>query len=96
MLSLQDPETQHEPKNKQWIWLAIDIATGQIAGFHVGGRKRKDAKKLWLSLPGVYRQCAVCYSDYWQAYEKVIPKKRHKAVGKKAVRQITLNGVIVL
>jgi IS1 family transposase len=31
---------------------------------------------------GVYRQCAVVYTDFWQAYEKVIPSKRHKAVGK--------------
>lgn len=71
-------------KNKKWIWLAIDVASGQIVGFHVGGRKRKDAKKLWASLPGVYRQCAVCYTDYWEAYEKVIPQNRHKAVGKKS------------
>ncbi|MBD2006912.1 MULTISPECIES: IS1 family transposase, partial [Cyanophyceae] len=33
-------------------------------------------------LPSIYRQCAVCYTDYWAAYEQVIPSKRHKAVGK--------------
>jgi IS1 family transposase len=33
-------------------------------------------------LPPVYRQCAVCYSDFWQAYEAVLPSKRHHAVGK--------------
>jgi IS1 family transposase len=33
-------------------------------------------------LPPVYRQCAVCYTDFWQAYEQVIPSKRHLAVGK--------------
>jgi len=68
--------------NKQWIWLAIDRNSGQIVGFHVGGRGRADAEKLWKSLPGVYRQCAVCYSDYWEAYEKVFPECRHRAVGK--------------
>ncbi len=26
--------------------------------------------------------CAVCYTDFWQAYEQVIPSKRHRAVGK--------------
>ena len=30
----------------------------------------------------VDRQCAVCYSDFWEAYERVIPSKRHRAVGK--------------
>ena len=34
------------------------------------------------SLPAVYRQCAVCYTDFWEAYKKVFPSKRHKAVGK--------------
>jgi IS1 family transposase len=30
----------------------------------------------------VYRQCAVCYTDFWEAYEQVLPTKRHRAVGK--------------
>ena len=34
------------------------------------------------SLPGVYRQCAVCYTDFWSAYELVFPDSRHKSVGK--------------
>lgn len=69
-------------KNKKWIWLAIDRTTKQIVGFHVGNRTRNDAKKLWKFLPGVYRQCAVCFTDYWESYEKVIPKCRHRPVGK--------------
>ena len=28
------------------------------------------------------RQCAVCYTDIGSAYAQVIPKNRHKAVGK--------------
>ncbi len=39
---------------------------------------------LWNSLPPVYRQCAVCYTDFWAAYQKVIPPKRHEAVGKES------------
>ncbi len=37
-------------------------------------------------VPGVYRQCAVCYTDFWEAYEQVIPKSRHRAVGKSSGR----------
>jgi insertion element IS1 protein InsB len=70
-------------KNKQWIWLAIDRATKQIVGFHIGGRTKADARTLWNSLPGVYRQCAVCFTDFWEAYKQVIPQGRHRAVGKK-------------
>jgi insertion element IS1 protein InsB len=51
-------------------------------GVHLGDRSREGARKLWQSLPSVYRQCAVCYSDFWEADEQVIPSKRHKAVGK--------------
>ena len=69
-------------KKKRWIWLAFDRNSGQIAGFHIGNRTRRDAKKLWKSLPGVYRQCAVCHSDFLEAYEKVIPENRHRPSGK--------------
>lgn len=69
-------------QNKQWIWFALDEHTREIVGVFVGDRSRKSAKALWQSLPPVYRQCAVCYTDFWQAYEQVIPSKRHRAVGK--------------
>ena len=46
-----------------------------------GDRSRQSAKKLWASLPGVYRQCAVAYTDFWESYKTVIPSKRHRAVG---------------
>jgi IS1 family transposase len=62
--------------------LALDIDTKEIVGVFVGDRSRKGARQLWCSLPPVYRQCAVCYSDFWEAYEQVIPSKRHKKVGK--------------
>lgn len=68
--------------NKQWIWLAIDKTTREIVGVYVGERSEKGAKGLWNSLPPVYRQCAVCYTDFWSSYQKVLPDVRHKAVGK--------------
>ena len=70
--------------NKVWIWLAIDRATGEIVGVYIGSRDKKGAQGLWGSLPAVYRQCAVCYSDFWAAYAEVIPSKRHKAVNKQS------------
>lgn len=45
-------------------------------------RSSQSAKQLWQSLPPVYRQCAICYTDFWEAYEQILPSKRHKAVGK--------------
>ena len=68
--------------NKQWVWLALDTRTREIVGCHIGDRSKDSALALWQSMPGVYRQCAVIYTDYWDAYQAVLPRKRHYAVGK--------------
>lgn len=68
--------------HKVWVWLAIDIESREIVGVFIGDRSRRSAQQLWQSLPPVYRQCAVCFTDFWEAYEQVIPSKRHQAVSK--------------
>jgi len=70
--------------NKQWVWLALDVATREIVGCYIGDRSGDSARGLWESMPGVYRQCAVIYADYWDAYTTVLPSKRHVAVGKES------------
>ncbi len=67
---------------QQWIWLALDRKTREIVGVFLGDRSRQSAKKWWDSLPGVYHQCAISYTDFWEAYETVFPSTRHRAVGK--------------
>jgi IS1 family transposase len=69
---------------KVYIWLAIDRTTREIIGCYLGDRSRQSAKKLWASLPGVYRQCAVTYTDFWEAYKTVIPSKCHRPVRKES------------
>ena len=69
-------------KNKQWIWLALDIETKEIVGVYVGNRSCDGASGLWCSLPALYRQCAVCYTDFWSAYNQIFPELRHRAVSK--------------
>ena len=53
--------------NKQWILLAIDVSTKEIVGVYIGKRYQAGAQGLWDSLPPVYRQCAVSYTDFWSA-----------------------------
>ena len=67
---------------KQWIWLAIDRDTRECVGCFVGSRDRAGAQGLWCSLPGVYRQCAVAYTDFWASYDEVFPDTRHRSAGK--------------
>lgn len=68
--------------NKQWVWLAIHRDTRECVGCFVGSRDRTGAQGLWDSLPAVYRQCAVAYTDFWAAYDEAFPATRHRAVGK--------------
>jgi len=68
---------------KVWIWLAIDKETRECVGCFIGDRSRSSAQGLWASLPSVYRQCAVAYTDFWEAYNSVFPQNRHRAVAKK-------------
>lgn len=68
--------------NKEWVWLALDTETREIIGAHVGSRDKGSAQQLWNSLPKVYRQCAVIYTDDWDAYGAVLPPKRHRVVRK--------------
>lgn len=64
----------------------MDETTREIVGVYIGARSRQGAYGLWQSLPAVYRQCAICYTDFWDAYQQVIPTKRHRAVGKESGR----------
>ena len=68
--------------NKRWVWLALDVVTRELVGCHIGDRSKDSALALWQSMPGVYRQCAVIYTDHWEAYKAVLPSNRHHAVGK--------------
>ncbi len=68
--------------NEQWVWLALDAVTREIVGLHIGDRSGDCAKALWNSMPPIYRQCAVLYTDRWSAYPTVLPSKRHRPVDK--------------
>lgn len=68
--------------NQQWVWLALDAQTREIIGVHIGDRSAASAQALWDSIPPVYRQCAVIYTDHWSAYDSVLPSKRHQSVDK--------------
>ena len=68
--------------DKQWVWIALDVDTREVVGCYIGDRTRRAARRLWQSMPAVYRQCATVYTDYWESYVGVIPTHRHRAVGK--------------
>lgn len=68
--------------DEQWVWLALDAATREIVGLHIGDRSGESAIALWRSMPAIYRQCAVIYTDRWNAYLTAVPSTRHRPVDK--------------
>lgn len=70
--------------NKQWIWIALDVATRQVAAFHVGPRDRDAARQLWQKIPACYREKAKFYTDLYEPYVGVIPERQHQRVIKQS------------
>lgn len=67
--------------HKRWVWLAKARHPAQIIAYAIGDRSEKTCRLLWRRIPQGYRQ-ALCYTDLWEAYNKVIPLEQHRAVGK--------------
>lgn len=55
--------------------------TRQVVAVVIGDRSAKSCWKLWRKIPKVFRQ-GHCYTDLWEAYQKIIPNENHTAVGK--------------
>jgi IS1 family transposase len=67
--------------NKRWLWTVMCRRTRQIIAFVIGDRSEKTCRRLWNKVPEAYRGC-LSYSDFWDAYQKVLPQETHHAVGK--------------
>jgi len=67
--------------NKRWIWIALCRATRQVVAYFIGDRSESSCQKLWERIPALYRR-SHCYSDFWKAYQLVIPSPQHTAAGK--------------
>jgi insertion element IS1 protein InsB len=67
--------------NKIWIWIALCRKTRQIVARAVGDRSEKTCRELWNNVPKEYRK-GQCFTDFWQAYQLVIPEDQLTQVGK--------------
>ena len=66
---------------KRWIWIALCKQTRQVVSCVIGGRGIKTCQQLWNGIPENYRQ-GLLYSDFWEAYQTVLPAEHHQAVSK--------------
>ena len=57
--------------------------TAEIVAFAIGDRSEKACRRLCGKIPVEYRT-ATLYSDFWKAYQQVLPQDQHQAVGKES------------
>jgi IS1 family transposase/transposase-like protein len=67
--------------NEAWLWTALCRRTRQIVAFVIGDRSAVTCRRLWEAIPPAYRRCRV-YTDFWRAYQAVLPSRTHHPVGK--------------
>jgi insertion element IS1 protein InsB len=67
--------------NKVWIWIALCRKTRQVVARAIGDRSEDTCRELCNTIPQAYR-CGHCYTDFWKAYQAVIPEEQHSAGGK--------------
>ena len=67
--------------NKYWVWIALCRQTRQVVAYVTGDRSAATCQQLWERIPAAYR-AGHCYTDFWEAYQKVLPDEQHTACGK--------------
>jgi hypothetical protein len=65
----------------------------RLPGCDIGDRSSKSCQGLWDSLPEAYRQGALYFTDFWEAYSAVLPPESHQAGGKETALTIPLDNV---
>ena len=67
--------------NKCWVWIVLCRPTRQVVAYFIGDRSAAACQQLWERVPAAYR-AGHCYTDFWEAYQKVLPSEQHSACGK--------------
>ena len=65
-----------------WVWVALDVGTRRVLAMVVGDRSAVTAGRLWKALPRGYRTGVTVFTDFLASYQVVIPRPRHRPVGK--------------
>jgi IS1 family transposase len=63
------------------VWIAICKRTRQVVAYYIGSRDTEACQAFWDRIPLEYKQSQT-YSDYWEAYKKVINTGKHQSIGK--------------
>lgn len=69
--------------NQSWIWIALCRRSRQVVAYAIGDRSQATCRRLWNAIPAAYRS-GHCFTDFWAAYQAVIPEEQHTPVGKES------------
>ena len=64
-----------------WVWVALDRDPRPVVACCLGDRRHESCRYFWEQVPAAWR-AATCYTDFWEAYQGVIPASQHQAAGK--------------
>ena len=67
--------------DKRWVWIALARHTLEVVAYAIGDRGERTCRKLWERIPESYNR-GRCYSDFWRAYQAILPEDQHEEVGK--------------
>lgn len=67
--------------NQAWVWITLCRESRQVVAYAIGDRSQSTCRHLWEAIPLAY-PAGHCLSDFWGAYQAVIPEEQHTAVGK--------------
>ena len=67
--------------NQAWIGIALCRKTRQVVAYAMGDRSEQTCRRLWEAIPPTYR-VGHGFTDFWVAYQAVIPETQHTAAGK--------------
>jgi IS1 family transposase len=53
----------------------------KLVAYAIGDRSKRACQHLWQAIPEPYRTGG-CFTDFWAAYQAVLPDEQHRSVGK--------------
>ncbi|MCA9838265.1 MAG: IS1 family transposase, partial [Trueperaceae bacterium] len=71
------------PLAEKLLWFALCSQTLQFVASVIGGRGIATCKLLWRNIPDSFNK-GLCFTDFWEAYQAVIPEQQHQAVDKQS------------
>jgi len=76
-------------KDKVWVWIAMNRETREIVASACGDRTENTCRIL-----SSYKE-AIVFSDYWSAYQAVIPSEQHRPVSKETGETVHNSYVVI-